>query len=137
MNDLMVRNNGEVAQSAATSAGSHPGQATGVTYTPRFDVWENDNEYVLAGDLPGVAPEDLQLHYENRELVIHGPVAPRATQGQPLHQEYGVGDFYRSFTVGEDIDEAAIAAELKGGVLTLRLPKRAQMRRRRIEVKSA
>jgi HSP20 family protein len=128
MNEVMVRNNGQAATARPESA---------VSYTPRFDAWENENEYVLAGDLPGVSPADLELHYENRELVIQAPVAPRHTAGQPLCQEYGVGDFYRSFTIGEDVDESAIAADLHDGVLTVRLPKRQEARRRRIEVKSA
>jgi HSP20 family protein len=129
MNDVMIRNNGATNQDSAVQSD--------VNFTPRFDVWENANEYVLAGDLPGVAPEQLQLHYENRELIIQGPVAPRYKRGQPLWQEYGVGDFYRSFTISEDIDESAIAAELAGGVLTVRLPKRAEVRPRKIAVKAA
>lgn len=133
MNEMMVRKNGEGGQSTAALTGT----SSNVTYTPRFDAWENENEYVLSGDLPGVAPEGLQLHCENRELVIQASVAPRTAAGQMFRQEYGVGDFYRSFAIGKDIDQSAISAEMRDGVLTVRLPKQPQLRRRRIEVRSA
>ena len=129
MNELMVRKNGQATGSAAGCAN--------VTYTPRFDAWETPSEFVLSGDLPGVVAEDIELNYENHELTIHGRVAPRQPQGQPLVQEYGVGDFYRTFALADTIDEAGIAAELNDGVLTVHLPKRADTQRRKIEVKVA
>lgn len=107
-----------------------------VTYTPRFDIWEDDNELVLFGDLPGVDPKDLDIHFEKNELTIYGRVTPRQTGVQYLAGEYGVGDFFRSFAVGETIDVSKIAAELKNGVLTLHLPKTDAVRPRRIEVKT-
>ncbi len=126
----------ELTVKSAEPAAAAPARSE-VTYTPRFDVWENENEFVLAGDLPGVAPEDLELHYANHELAVYGRVAPRGGQRQAYYEEYGVGDFYRTFTLGDSIDEAAIAAELSGGVLSVRLPKRAEVRPRKIDVKSA
>jgi HSP20 family protein len=127
MNELLVPNRG--ADAAA--------QRAGLTYTPRFDAWETEREYVLAGDLPGVVAENVELSYENHELTIHGRVAPRQHAGQPLVEEYGVGDFYRTFTLADTIDEAAISAEVKDGVLAVHLPKRAELKPRKIGVKSA
>jgi len=106
-----------------------------VTYSPRFDVWENDDELVLFGDLPGVASEDLDIHFEKGELRIYGKVAPRNSV-ELLYGEYGIGDFHRSFTLSEAIDPERISAELKQGVLTVHLPKREAVKPRRIEVKS-
>jgi HSP20 family molecular chaperone IbpA len=105
-----------------------------ITFTPRFDLWENDQEFVLVGDLPGVGAEDLEVRYENQELTIEGKVTPRQGEARFLGVEYGVGDFHRSFRVSEHIDGESIAAELKGGVLTLHLPKRAELRPRKIAV---
>src|SRR6478672_1860065 len=93
-----------------------------VWFTPRFDIYENENEYVLLGDLPGVSPEDLDVKYENQELTIHGKVRQRCTGGGCFAEEYGVGDFRRSFTIGELIDGSQIVAELKHGVLSVHLP---------------
>ena len=91
---------------------------------------------VLYGDLPGVASEDLDIHFEKGELKIYGKVAPRNANVELLYGEYGIGDFHRSFSVSEAIDAEKIAAELKNGVLTVHLPKREAVKPRRIEVKS-
>ena len=111
------------------------GAHAGTTYIPRFDLWENDDEMILYGDLPGVTPEDLDVHFETPVLTVHGKVAPRHNDIKFLHGEYGIGDFHRTFTVGEAIDTEKISAELKNGVLTVHLPKSEKVKPRRIEVK--
>jgi HSP20 family molecular chaperone IbpA len=109
----------------------------GVTYSPRIDILETDEELVLYADLPGVASEDLDIRYENRELTINGKVSPRHSDIQFLYGEYGIGDFFRTFAIGETVDSEKISAELKDGVLTLHLPKTEQVKPRRIEVTSS
>ena len=107
----------------------------GTTYSPRFDIWENDDEMILYGDLPGVMPEDLDVRFEKPVLTIHGKVNPRHNDIKFLHGEYGIGDFHRTFTIGEAIDTERISAELKNGVVTVHLPKSEKVKPRRIEVK--
>ncbi len=107
----------------------------GTTYVPRFDIWEDDDEMILYGDLPGVMPEDLDVRFENPVLTIHGKVHPRHNDIKFLYGEYGIGDFHRTFTIGDAIDTEGIAAELKDGVVTVHLPKSAKVKPRRIEVK--
>jgi len=103
-------------------------------FTPRFDLYEDDDVYVLTGDLPGVEPHNLNVTYENQEVMIHGKVKPRHRDGQCFSEEYGVGDFHRSFNVGEVVEASLINAELLNGVLTVRLPKRAEAKPRKIKV---
>lgn len=106
------------------------------TYSPRFDIWEGDDELVLYGDLPGVSSNDLDIHFENRQLTILGKVC-RCHDGEGcLYSEYGVGDLQRTFTIGEAINSEAISAELRDGVLTLHLPKSDEAKPRRIKVKA-
>jgi HSP20 family protein len=105
-------------------------------FTPRFDLYEDDDGYVLMGDMPGVEPQDLDVKYENQAITIHGQVKPRPTEGQCFSEEYGVGDFHRSFHVGELVEGSLINAELSNGVLTVRLPKRAEAKPRKIKVKA-
>jgi HSP20 family protein len=105
-------------------------------YAPRFDIWETDDELTLCGDMPGVKPEDVDIRFENRELVIHGRVEPRNEQAGFIYQEYGIGDYHRSFTIGEIVDSTKIAANMRDGVLTIHLPKTDQMKPRRIKVAS-
>ena len=107
----------------------------GITYSPRFDIWENDAETILYGDLPGVMPRDLDVSFENPVLTIHGKVSPRHDDITFLHGEYGIGDFHRTFTIGEAIDTERISAEFKNGVLTVHLPKNEKVKPREIEVK--
>ncbi|TWU47921.1 Hsp20/alpha crystallin family protein [Rubripirellula reticaptiva] len=105
------------------------------TFIPRFDIWEGEEELLLYGDLPGVSVDDLDIRFENRELSIRGKVQPRH-EGERLLDEYGIGDFHRTFTVGEAIDAEKISAEMKQGVLVLHLPKSEKLKPRRIKVKA-
>lgn len=129
MSDMIVHNQPETQIGASARAGA--------VYTPRFDIWETDNEFVLAGDLPGVTPENLDIQFENKELKIWGKVSPRNPEARLWNQEYGVGDYYRSFVLGDAVDAESIGAELKDGVLAIHLPKKAEARPRRIEVKTS
>jgi HSP20 family protein len=108
----------------------------GVTYTPRVDICESADELTLFADVPGVGPEGLDVRFESGELTIHGRVQPRH-QGDYLYCEYGVGDFYRAFTISEAINGEHINAELKNGVLIVHLPKTEAVKPKRIEVKSS
>lgn len=104
------------------------------SYTPRFDIFETDDELLLVGDLPGVTVEDLDIRYENRELSIYGKVSPRGPSARAVYREYGVGDFYRAFTIAENLEADKIHAELRHGILTLHLPKSEAVKPRRIQV---
>jgi HSP20 family protein len=106
-------------------------------YTPRFDIVESDGDLVLYGDLPGVTKESLDIRFENGLLAIQGKVEPRHTEHEFVYGEYGIGDFYRSFTISEDIDTENISAELHNGVLTLHLPKTEAVKPRKIAVTAA
>ena len=109
---------------------------SGSTYNPQVDILETDDELILFGDMPGVEPGDLDIQFENRELILHGKVAPRHEDQKAVSKEFGVGDFYRAFTIGEVIDPSRISAELKDGVLTVHLPKTETVKPRRIHVKA-
>jgi HSP20 family protein len=104
------------------------------TYTPRVDVLETDEGLTLYADLPGVEPADLELHFENNELTLHGKAKPRPGAG---YREYDVGDFRRVFRVASEIDANRISATLKNGVLTLHLPKSDRIKPRTIAVQGA
>lgn len=74
---------------------------------PRVDIYETDKELVLYGDLPGVAPADIDLRYERGELVLQGKIARPERRGAAIVSEYEEGDFYRVFQVHKSIDAAA------------------------------
>jgi HSP20 family molecular chaperone IbpA len=125
-----------------TLAPTAPAQATAEPtrqaplFQPRFDITENGNELTLYGDLPGAQQDDLDIRYENEQLIISGRVSARNEGLQVLRQEYGIGDFQRTFTIGESIDAEAIAAEIHNGVLVVHLPKAEAAKPKRIAVKA-
>jgi HSP20 family protein len=121
-----TKDRAEAARPEATRGGVH--------FTPRVDICETENELTLYAEVPGVRPEDVELHYEKGELVLHARVRPRHVQQTALLQEYEEGDFYRSFAIHESIDAARISAEGKNGVLTVHLPKAEAVRPRQIKV---
>ena len=125
-NEMTIQENGDTATLSQPS----------VWFTPRFDIFENNEEYVLIGDLPGVEPSNLDVKFENQELMIFGRILPRYSGEHCFAEEYGVGDFRRSFTIGEVVDSSQISAELKAGVLTVHLPKRPDAKPRKIAVKA-
>jgi len=112
-----------------------PKATLGLCYTPRVDILTTEEESLLLADLPGVKPEDVDVRFDNGELVINGRCAPRQGGANYLLSEYGVGDFYRAFSISELIDWQGIAAELKNGVLTVHLPKAATVKPKQITVK--
>jgi len=105
------------------------------TFVPQIDIWEDDDELVLSADLPGVTADNVDIQFENRELTIRGKVCPRYDNVKLLYSEYGIGDFHRTFKIGEAIDIAEISAEMSDGVLMLHLPKSEKRKPRRIAVK--
>jgi HSP20 family protein len=108
----------------------------GPQFTPRVDIYETANELTLYADVPGVRPEDVDLRYEKGELLLHCRVQPRHAGARFAVQEYGVGDFYRAFTIHESIDSSRIEAECKSGVLIVHLPKMEAVKPRQINVKA-
>ena len=128
-NELVKHEHGEPATVERTCGG--------VTFTPRVDIVETETELLLYADLPGVAPEDLDVRYEKGELSLVGKVAQRNGGAEYLAAEYGIGDFYRQFSIGEAVDAEQISAEMKEGVLTVHLPKTEAVKPRRIEVSGA
>jgi len=110
----------------------------GCVYAPGVDIIENPNEVVLIADVPGAKAQDIDINYEQGELTIHARVPSRQRdETHYLLREYGVGDFRRTFTVGEGINAQAIHAEMNNGVLKVHLPKSEKIKPRKIAVTSA
>jgi HSP20 family protein len=104
--------------------------------TPPADIRETGEELVVELDLPGVKAEDVDVHFDRGELTIRakGPGFPTAARSW-LALEYQPGDYERSFRLSPELDVSRVSAELKNGVLTLRLPKADAAKLRRIAVK--
>jgi HSP20 family protein len=114
---------------------TRPEATRGIYYTPRVDIFENEEELTLFADMPGATSDTVYIKYENRELALHARCKPRQTETNYLLCEYGVGDYYRVFSLDESINADKISAELKNGVLTVHLPKAEAVKPKKIAVK--
>ncbi|MEN6475886.1 MAG: Hsp20/alpha crystallin family protein [Syntrophaceae bacterium] len=94
------------------------------TYIPRVDIYsENENLYLVA-DMPGADESTVSITLDKDVLTIEGTVDEPTSAGRKLsHGEYGIGDYYRAFTLSEEIDREKIEASMKNGVLRVCLPK--------------
>jgi len=108
---------------------------SGPYYRPNVDIYELADQLVVRADVPGANNNRIDIQFNDGALTIHAQVPARQdSQGLYLRQEYGVGDFYRTFRVSEQIDTSRISAEYAGGVLTLHLPKVEAAKPRKIKV---
>lgn len=89
---------------------TEPTEPAGYWATPPVDVFENDREILITADLPGAQKEDVKLDYEGGLLKLEAKAGART--------------YKRVFETKVELDAERITAEMKYGVLTLRLPKR-------------
>ena len=107
------------------------------TFVPRADIYENDVSIVVVADMPGVDRDSIDITLEKNTLTINGTVEPAPRGNYSLsHAEYRMGDYTRSFSLTNEIDQGAIEATLKDGVLRLNLPKATEAQTRKIAVQA-
>lgn len=102
---------------------------------PAVDVFEDNAGITLLADMPGVPREQLDIKVEGEELLIEGGVQPRTPDGlEAIYAEVRAPRYRRSFTLSRELDTTRIEANLKDGVLSLRIPKQAHAQPRKINV---
>jgi len=104
------------------------------TVAPRVDIYESDKAYVLLADMPGVAPDGLEVLAEDDELVIQGRV--NRPPVPPDYQEFELADYYRAFTLTEDLDATDVTATLRDGVLRVEIAKSGRAQPKKIPVRT-
>ncbi len=93
-------------------------------YVPLVDIVEADQALLLVTNMPGVDETGVDVIIEKNILTITGTVGEEVPTGyKPSYEEYGIGDYERSFTLPNEIDREGIQATIKDGVLKLTLPK--------------
>ena len=109
-------------------------------FWPAVNVAESADELVLSAELPGMRPEDIDLTIENNTLTLSGERTIVREENTDLRYhvwEQASGAFKRSFTLPRTVRTEDIAADYENGVLTVRLPKSAEAKSRRIEIGAA
>jgi HSP20 family protein len=115
--------------------GSAFGTATNSgNFDPAIDVRANDSEVVFVCDVPGVKQGDLEITLENHVLTIKGTRKFDSSANEQVLLGRSYGAFSRSFTLPDSLDEDNLAANLADGVLTVRVPKHAKAKPRRIQI---
>lgn len=111
-----------------------PGVPT--AFMPSFDVKESPDAYQFRADLPGILEADLEISLEGSRLTVAGKRDEEILKdGERIHlAERSHGRFSRTFTLPEDVEGEKVVAELRNGVLTLMVPKRPEVRPRKINV---
>lgn len=102
---------------------------------PAVDIYENEREYLVLADLPGVPPDGVRIRFENGELSLDA-TRQNGETGETIGSEIVVADYRRLFRIPETVDSEGIDAKLTNGVLHLVLPKASKARPRQISVKS-
>jgi HSP20 family protein len=125
----------------AATAVANPGAASTAGNTPfivpRVDVVEDRSGITLLADLPGVKKDGLDIKVEGPSLTLEGAIQLDTPQGlDASFAEVRAARYRRAFTLSSELDSSAIDAQLKDGVLRLRIPKVAEAQPRRIEVRA-
>ena len=107
------------------------------TLRPAVDIFETDEGITLQADMPGVSKERLNVRVEGTNLLVEGEIAiTRQEEMQALYADVRSATYRRNFLLSGELESSRIEANLKDGVLTVRIPKRAELRPRRIEVRA-
>ena len=107
-----------------------------VGWAPPVDIEEQDDAYVIEAELPGVAKDDVNIELISNELMITGELKEREREGILRKRTRRIGRFEYRVRLPEQVDPDNVEAKLTNGVLWVRVPKREQAERRRIQVKS-
>ena len=124
------------ARTQVTTRETDTGAENLAALLPPVDIYEDESGITLTADLPGVSKERLGVKVNGDNLLIEGDVSVPAPQDMELlYVEIVASSYRRSFTLSRELDASKIAANLKDGVLKLRIPKAEEARPRKIEIK--
>ena len=103
---------------------------------PPADIYETENEFVIKAEMPGVNKDGINVTLDNNELEITGKINSNLPDEKNLkYSEFRLHNYQRKFNVGETIDRNTLSAKLEDGILTLTLPKREEVKPKKIEVR--
>lgn len=103
----------------------------------KIDVTENEQGYTVKAELPGVDKKDIDVQIDGRVVSINAKVERNKEEKEGervIRRERYAGTFSRSFSLGDEVDEATAKAEYKDGVLSLNLPKKTSGERKRLSI---
>jgi HSP20 family protein len=120
---------------ATTTTTTRENAGNGPARRPPVDVIETGHSIVLFADLPGVAPENLQISVEDKVLRIEAEAKlDTPAEMKAVYAEFHVPRYVREFSLSNELDPQKIDAKLRNGQLTLTIPKAEHAKPRKISV---
>lgn len=104
---------------------------------PAADIYENKDEYVFKVELPGISKDDIGIEFEKGTLTIKGErKAEKEVKEENCHRfERAYGMFSRSFSLPRNVDDKKISANMKDGILEVKVPKAEEAKAKTIPIK--
>jgi HSP20 family protein len=117
--------------------GRAAGNGAGAAWNPAVDVREQEDAFLFELELPGVAPDGVEVTADNGVLSISGEKAARRERDEDRWHivERSAGSFRRTFSLPQNVQADAIEASFEDGLLTVRVPKAEVPKPKRIEVR--
>jgi len=134
--EMRAQNGTTPAANPRPTSRTASGSAGAVAYAPNVDVCDCGTEVRIVAEMPGSSADVIDVAFDDGVLSIAAAVPARVLPGTLVQQEYGVGDYRRSFRLGDGFDASQINADLARGVLTVRIPRLAAVRPRKVEVRT-
>ena len=141
-----MRTNQQVARRPSTEAQvedrdqgqAQQKQGTAPALAPPADIFEDSNGINIVLDMPGVTRERLVVKADRNELVVEGEASIDMPEGmEAAYAEVRAARYRRSFVLTNELDSESVEASMKDGVLTIRVPRRAELKPRQIEVQAS
>jgi HSP20 family molecular chaperone IbpA len=135
--EVTQRGSSATAQQASGPAAQRA-QAAEAPIRPPVDIWEDKDGITLCADMPGVSRDRLNLRVDGNNLIVEGQVQLELSENaEALYADVRSSLYRRTFSLSGELETGKIEASLKNGVLTVHIPKRAELRPRKIEVQAS
>ena len=126
-----------VAKRESTEVEAARAREAELALAPPVDIFEDAHGITVQAEMPGVSKDRLNIQADRNSLLIEGDAAIDMPAGmEALYADVHVTRYRRSFVLSGELEPDRIEANLKDGVLTVRMPKRAEFRPRKIEVRA-
>ena len=137
-NTEVTRRGSSEATQAPSGSTQQRAQSAEAPIRPPVDVWEDKDGITLCADMPGVSRDRLNLRIDGNNLIVEGQVQFELPENaEALYADVRSSLYRRTFSLSGELETGKIEASLKDGVLTVRIPKRAELRPRKIDVQSS
>lgn len=109
-------------------------QNGGPAYSPNVDIYVSPDAALFLVDMPGVGKGDVSIQIDETDSLIIRGKNSHSERDNPVLRQFNAGNYYRVFQLSDEYDKEKISAKLENGLLEVRVPKREEVKPRRIEI---